>query len=105
MLPVAIVAGEVAPLQVGYHVHLPFLVQSCSDGGAVITVVIAMWMIQIYRHYGVWAKGEAEENTPVISKARGHEKRRTHIGEDAVSAPLSVQFHVSQNLYGYGRMK
>ena len=30
----------------------------CRMGVAIIEVVIAVWMVQIYRHYGVWAMGK-----------------------------------------------
>jgi len=39
-------------------------------GVAMIVVAIAIWMIHIYRHHGVWATGEgkAEENEPGMSR-------------------------------------
>jgi hypothetical protein len=30
----------------------------CRMGVAIIEVAIAVWMVQIYRHYGVWAMGK-----------------------------------------------
>jgi hypothetical protein len=34
----------------------------CRMGVAIIEVVIAVWMGQIYRHYGVWAMGKKKTN-------------------------------------------
>jgi hypothetical protein len=34
-------------------------------GVAMIAVVIAVWMIHIYRHHGVWAMGK-QQKTPGI---------------------------------------
>jgi len=33
----------------------------CRMGVALIEVAIAVWMIQIYRHHGVWARGRKKE--------------------------------------------
>lgn len=33
----------------------------CRMGVAIITVVIAIWMVQIYRQYGVWAMGKKQK--------------------------------------------
>src|SRR5712692_6992736 len=35
----------------------PLWYSLCRMGVSLIAVVIAVWMLQIYRHYGVWAMG------------------------------------------------
>jgi hypothetical protein len=35
----------------------------CRMGVAIIEVVIAVWMVQIYRHYGVWAMGKGKKTS------------------------------------------
>ena len=36
----------------------PCLVQFWSDGSCSFEVGLAVWMIQIYQHHGVWAMGK-----------------------------------------------
>jgi hypothetical protein len=40
--------------------HFPVWYHLCRMGVAVIEVAIAVWMGQIYRHYGIWAMGKKE---------------------------------------------
>jgi hypothetical protein len=39
----------------------------CRMGASLVAVGIAVWMVLIYRHYGVWARGR-QAKTPAITR-------------------------------------
>jgi hypothetical protein len=42
--------------------HFPIWYSICRMGAALVEVIIAIWMGQIYRHYGIWAMGKKKIN-------------------------------------------
>jgi hypothetical protein len=47
--------------------HFPVWYHLCRMGVAVIEVAIAVWMGQIYRHYGIWAMGRKEISAEALN--------------------------------------